>query len=605
MVHFVGAGSGAPDLITLRGDALLRRADVVIWAGSLVNPRLLEVCRDDCEIFDSATMTLEEVLDRMRAAEERGLEVVRLHTGDPCMYGAIQEQMDALDKMDIAYDVVPGVSSFCGAAAALRTELTAPGISQTVTLTRLAGRTPMPEGEDMAALASRGGTMVIFLSAGHLDRLQEELLAAGRDADEPAAIVYKATWADEKVMRCTVGTLAQTGADNAVRSTALVVVGRVLAGDVPRSCLYDPSFRDGFSSRSPGQGLTVAFERYIWSGNRRLRLGYTTGTCAAAAAGAAARALLFGEPPASVTVRVPAGEGIEVEVVETRRDASGVTCAVRKDGGDDIDATDGALIRARVELTGAEGIEIDGGAGVGRVTKPGLDQPVGAAAINSVPRRMIAEAVEDALAEAHQDRGAKVTIIVPMGEEIAAKTFNPNLGIVGGISIWGPRDRSSPVACRRCATASSSRFARPPPWARATWSWSRGTTGRTTCPAICGSAPCPLSPAPTSWVPPSIARRARGLSACWWWGISGRWSRCAAASWIPIRAWRTPAWRSWRPTRRRPAPPRNGFGRSWMPLPPTPALRSCSARAWSRRRANRFPGRSPFDWAAARARRCP
>ena len=136
-------------------------------------------------------------------------------------------------------------------------------------------------------------------------------------------------------------------------------------------------------------------------------------------------------------MRVPAGEGIEVEVVETRRDASGVTCAVRKDGGDDIDATDGALICARVELTGAEGIEIDGGAGVGRVTKPGLDQPVGAAAINSVPRRMIAEAVEDALAEAHQDRGAKVTIIVPMGEEIAAKTFNPNLGIVGGISILG------------------------------------------------------------------------------------------------------------------------------------------------------------------------
>ena len=254
MVHFVGAGSGAPDLITLRGDALLRRADVVIWAGSLVNPRLLEACRDDCEIFDSATMTLEEVLDRMRAAEERGLEVVRLHTGDPCMYGAIQEQMDALDKMGIAYDVVPGVSSFCGASAALRTELTAPGISQTVTLTRLAGRTPMPEGEDMAALASRGGTMVIFLSAGHLDRLQQELLAAGRDADEPAAIVYKATWPDEKVMRCTVGTLAQTGADNAVRSTALVVVGRVLAGDVPRSCLYDPSFETAFRPAHQGRG---------------------------------------------------------------------------------------------------------------------------------------------------------------------------------------------------------------------------------------------------------------------------------------------------------------------------------------------------------------
>lgn len=246
MVHFVGAGSGAPDLITLRGDALLRRADVVIWAGSLVNPQLLEVCREDCEIFDSATMTLEEVLRQMRAAEERGLEVVRLHTGDPCMYGAIQEQMDALDELGIAYDVVPGVSSFCGAAAALRRELTAPGVSQTVTLTRLAGRTPMPEGEEMEILASHGGTMVVFLSAGHLDRLQGELLAAGRDEDEPAAIVYKATWPDEKVMRCTVGTLARTGAENGIRSTALVIVGRALAGGVPRSCLYDPAFETAF-----------------------------------------------------------------------------------------------------------------------------------------------------------------------------------------------------------------------------------------------------------------------------------------------------------------------------------------------------------------------
>lgn len=181
----------------------------------------------------------------------------------------------------------------------------------------------------------------------------------------------------------------------------------------------------------------MAYQRYIWSGNKRLRLGYTTGTCAAAAADAAARALLFGEPPASVTVRVPAGEDVEVEVVESRVDADSAMCAVRKDGGDDVDATDGALICARVTLTDVEGIEIDGGAGVGRVTKPGLDQPVGAAAINSVPRRMIAQAVEGVLAQAHEDRGAVVTIIVPKGEQIAAKTFNPNLGIVGGISILG------------------------------------------------------------------------------------------------------------------------------------------------------------------------
>lgn len=181
----------------------------------------------------------------------------------------------------------------------------------------------------------------------------------------------------------------------------------------------------------------MAFERYIWSGGKRLRLGYTTGTCAAAAAGAAARALLSGRAPASVTVRVPAGEEIEIEVVESSVGPVRATCAVRKDGGDDVDATDGALVCACVEFVDSDGIEVRGGSGVGRVTKPGLDQPVGAAAINSVPRRMIARAVEDAMAEASKDGGAAVTISVPSGELIAAKTFNPNLGIVDGISILG------------------------------------------------------------------------------------------------------------------------------------------------------------------------
>ncbi|OUP09145.1 precorrin-4 C(11)-methyltransferase [Collinsella sp. An2] len=242
MVHFVGAGPGAPDLITLRGDALLRRADMVIWAGSLVNPELLKVCREDCEILDSARMTLEEVLDAMERAERDGLEVVRLHTGDPSVYGAIQEQMDALRERGIPFDVVPGVSSFCGAAAALEQELTLPGISQTVMLTRLAGRTPMPAGEDMRSLAAHGSTLVIFLSAGHLERLQEELLAAGRSEREPAAIVYKATWPDEVVLRCQVGTLAKTGKEHGIRLTALVVVGRVLDASYERSRLYDPGF---------------------------------------------------------------------------------------------------------------------------------------------------------------------------------------------------------------------------------------------------------------------------------------------------------------------------------------------------------------------------
>ena len=246
MIHFVGAGSGAPDLITLRGDRLLREADVVIWAGSLVNPALLEVCKPDCEIHDSAKMTLEDVLAVMRRAHEAGREVVRLHTGDSSIYGAIREQIDALDEAGIPWEVVPGVSSFCGAAAALGAELTLPGVSQTVILTRLAGRTPMPEGEDMRSLAAHGSTMVIFLSSGMLEKLAAELVAAGRAPETPAAIVYKATWPDELVLRCTVGTLAETGAAHNITATALVIVGEVLGEAYDRSLLYHPGFTTGF-----------------------------------------------------------------------------------------------------------------------------------------------------------------------------------------------------------------------------------------------------------------------------------------------------------------------------------------------------------------------
>lgn len=254
MIHFVGAGSGAPDLITVRGQRLLAAADVVIWAGSLVNPALLDACRADCELHDSARMTLEDVLAVMEAAHAEGREVVRLHTGDPCVYGAIREQMDALDVRGIPYDVTPGVSSFCGAASALRAELTLPGVSQTVILTRLAGRTPMPAGEGMAELAAHGATMVVFLSAGMLARLSEELLAGGTYVPEtPAALVYKATWPDERVVRCTVGTLAQAGAEAGISKTALVLVGDALAcADAPyeRSCLYDPTFATDFRPAS-------------------------------------------------------------------------------------------------------------------------------------------------------------------------------------------------------------------------------------------------------------------------------------------------------------------------------------------------------------------
>lgn len=245
MIHFVGAGPGAEDLITLRGAKHLAEADVVIYAGSLVNPALLKNCREDCEIYDSASMTLEAVLAVMDQAEAENKTTVRLHTGDPSIYGAIREQMDALDARGYAYDVTPGVSSFCGAAAALRAEYTLPNVSQTVIITRAEGRTPVPEREQLKKLASHGSTMVLFLSSSLLEKAQRELLEGGYDPDTPAAIVYKATWPDERVFRCTVSTLAQTARENHVTKTALITVGGFLGDRYDRSLLYDPGFSHG------------------------------------------------------------------------------------------------------------------------------------------------------------------------------------------------------------------------------------------------------------------------------------------------------------------------------------------------------------------------
>ena len=245
-VHFVGAGPGAPDLITLRGAALLERADQVIYAGSLVNPKLLDRCRTDCRILNSAVMTLEEVIDAIRGAEAQDRMTVRLHTGDPSVFGAIREQMDRLDELKIPYDVTPGVSSFCGAAAALRAEYTLPGISQTVVLTRMEGRTPVPESEQIRKLAQHGSSMAVFLSAGMLTELQEELMKGAYTADTPAALVYKASWPEEKVISCTVGTLAENAEKQGIDRTALVLVGEFLSGNPERSRLYDPAFTTGY-----------------------------------------------------------------------------------------------------------------------------------------------------------------------------------------------------------------------------------------------------------------------------------------------------------------------------------------------------------------------
>lgn len=246
MVVFVGAGPGAEDLITVRGQRLLKEADVIIYAGSLVNPELLKEKKESCEVYNSAFMTLEEVLDVMKTAEMNGKRIVRLHTGDPCLYGAIREQMDALKECGIAYEVCPGVSSFCGAAAALKAEYTLPDISQSVVITRMAGRTPVPERESIRSFASHQATMVIFLSTGMLKRLSEELIEGGYDKDTPAAIVYKATWPEEKTFLCTVKTLAETAERERITKTALIVVGNILGEEYQRSFLYHPEFTTEF-----------------------------------------------------------------------------------------------------------------------------------------------------------------------------------------------------------------------------------------------------------------------------------------------------------------------------------------------------------------------
>ncbi|WP_186423094.1 precorrin-4 C(11)-methyltransferase [Lacrimispora celerecrescens] len=243
MVHIVGAGPGAPDLITMRGKELLERADVIIYAGSLVNPALLEYRKTQCQVYDSAKMTLEEVIAVMALAEREGKMTVRLHTGDPCIYGAIREQMDQLEERGIPYDVCPGVSSFCGAASSLKMEYTLPKVTQSVIITRMAGRTPVPERESIASFAAHGATMVIFLSTGMLDQLSEELIKGGYLPDTPAAIVYKATWEDEKTINCTVESLGASARREDIKKTSLILVGNAVAQNgYERSKLYDPVF---------------------------------------------------------------------------------------------------------------------------------------------------------------------------------------------------------------------------------------------------------------------------------------------------------------------------------------------------------------------------
>jgi len=250
MVHFVGAGSGAVDLITVRGAKLLGEADVVIYAGSLVNPDLLQYCKKDCEIHNSAEMTLEQVIEVIKAAEAAGKMTVRLHTGDSSIYGAVREQFDELIQLGIDYDVCPGVSAFCGAASALKAEYTLPDVSQTVIITRTAGRTPVPDRESIRALAAHQSTMVLFLSTSLTEKLQADLLEGGYPRETPVAVVYKATWPDEKIFRCTVDTLHKTVTENKLTKTSLIIVGNCMGDKYMRSLLYHPEFTTEYREAS-------------------------------------------------------------------------------------------------------------------------------------------------------------------------------------------------------------------------------------------------------------------------------------------------------------------------------------------------------------------
>ena len=247
MVYFVGAGPGAVDLITVRGMELLKKADVIIYAGSLVNPELLKFAKEETEIFNSAVMTLEEVMDVMINAAKSGKEVVRLHTGEPSVYGAVREQMDILDKEGISYESCPGVTAAFGAASSLNLEYTLPNVSQTLIITRLEGKTKVPEKEKMELLAQHGSSMAIYLSIGMIDELVEKLIKGGYSSETPAAIVYKATWPEEKKIICTIGELAEKTREEKITKTAVVLIGDVIDhSSYERSKLYDPEFSTEF-----------------------------------------------------------------------------------------------------------------------------------------------------------------------------------------------------------------------------------------------------------------------------------------------------------------------------------------------------------------------
>lgn len=250
IVSFVGAGPGETDLITLKGYKLLSEADVVIYAGSLINTDLLDYCKDGAEKYDSAKMTLDDIVDRMEESVKNDKSVVRLQTGDFSIYGSIREQIEEMKKRGIKYQCVPGVSSFLGAASSMGVEYTVPEVAQSVIITRMAGRTPVPEGESLKSLAQHQTSMVIFLSVQGIKKVVKQLEEGGYPTDTPAAVIYKATWPDEKVVRGTLADIAEKVHDADIRRTALIMVGKFLGDEYNYSHLYDAGFSTMFRKKS-------------------------------------------------------------------------------------------------------------------------------------------------------------------------------------------------------------------------------------------------------------------------------------------------------------------------------------------------------------------
>jgi precorrin-4/cobalt-precorrin-4 C11-methyltransferase len=248
VVYFIGAGPGDVDLITVKGRKILEQADIVIYAGSLVSKEHIDFCKDGVEIYNSASMTLEQVIEVMRKGEAENKSIVRLHTGDPSIYGAIKEQMDELEKFNIDYEVVPGVSSFTGAAAAIKKEFTLPSVSQTVILTRVEGRTPVPKEQDLEILARCNASMAIFLSIGMIDKVVDKL-RKGYGRNVPIAVVERATWEDERVIIGTLDDITEKVKAANITKCAQILVGDFIDCDYEKSLLYDKSlthmFRQG------------------------------------------------------------------------------------------------------------------------------------------------------------------------------------------------------------------------------------------------------------------------------------------------------------------------------------------------------------------------